>query len=223
MKFTPAVAGLVMAILLAVIPAMADPVTSLPGGTIVAMPASYYFGPGPQVFGPAITWSSTNAASQGGSVFGYAGGYGFLGNGSWTGSLGPMAGLNDGYYAFGVTDTMTFALSTPVAGVGGFLNYVPSGTTPTVIAIYDSGMNLLESYSLTFVTGGGNDTGEFHGFLRTSPDISYFTLSDNYIGITDLTITGSYTPTPAIPEPTSVLLLGTGLGALGLAAWRRKR
>ena len=76
-------------------PASATVVTSIPGGTVVPMPALNYFGPGPQVFGPGITWTSTNAVNQGGSVFGYTGGYGFSGNGFWDGSLGPMAGLND--------------------------------------------------------------------------------------------------------------------------------
>ena len=58
------------------------------------MPVLNYFGPGPQSFAN-YTWTSTNAVNQGGSVYGYTGGYGFGGNGFWNGRLGPMAGLND--------------------------------------------------------------------------------------------------------------------------------
>src|SRR5580765_1300949 len=54
-------------------------VTSIPGGTVIPMPALDYFGGGPQIFGTTnvVTWSSTNdgiICCQGGSVFGYTGG-----------------------------------------------------------------------------------------------------------------------------------------------------
>src|SRR5262252_524904 len=83
--------------LLMVLQAGATVVTSIPGGTAIPMPAINFFGSGPQVFGTTnlVTWTSTNATHQGGSVFGYTGVYSYLGNGFWTGALGPMAGLND--------------------------------------------------------------------------------------------------------------------------------
>lgn len=199
-------------------PAMAEVVTSIPGGTVVPMPAVNYFGPGPETFGPGITWSSTNAANQGGSVFGYTGGYGFAGNGSWDGALGPMAGVNDSFDAWGVTDTMTFALSTPVSAIGGFINYVPGDSTPTTIAVYTPGGALIESYSLTFLTGGGTDTGQFLGFSESSPSIGYFTLTDNYIGIVNLTIASS-----SVPEPGSMALMGIGVVGFGGFGWLRRR
>jgi hypothetical protein len=190
-------------------------VTSLPGGTVIALPAVDYFGGGPITFGPGITWTSTNCAAcnQGGSVFGYTVGYSFLGNGQWTGALGPMAGLNDSTDFYGTTDTMTFTFANPVNAVGGFLNYVPFSSTPTTIAVWDSNGNLIESYGLTFVTNGGNDEGAFFGFLESGPIISAFTLTDNYIGIVDLTT--------ATPEPSSLLLLGSGL--LGVIGYGRRR
>jgi len=62
-------------------------------------------------------------------------------------------------------------------------------------------MNLIESEDLTFLTDGSDNSGEFHGFLESSPTIKYFTLSDNYVGITKLTIdTGSGFPAPEFPS-----------------------
>ena len=208
---------LAIAIGLAATSAQAALVTSLPGGTVIPMPAIGYFGPGPQNFGPGITWSSTNSSNQNGSVFGYTGGYSFLTNGYWDSGIGPMAGLNDSYFFYGVTDTMTFAFSTPIAGVGGFINYVPDGSTPTVISAYDSNNILIENATLSFSTGGGVNTGSFYGFLEGSPNISYFTLTDNYIGITDLTTSDP----SAVPEPATMLLLGSGLLGMGVYARRK--
>jgi hypothetical protein len=208
MKKAAAPLLLILTALLAV-QAGATVVTSIPGGTVIPMPVLNYFGPGPQTFS-GVTWSSTNASTQGGSVFGYTGGYGFGSNGSWDGSLGPMAGVNDANVIYGVTDTMAFSFATPVMAVGGFINYYPDAiTTPTVIAVYDSSLNLIESFTLSFSTGGGTNSGFFFGFQETTP-ISQFTLTDNYVGITNLTVA-------SVPEPGTLTLIGTGLiGAFGL-------
>ena len=207
--------GIGILALLTAAPVRGTVVTSLPSGTLVPMPAINVFGPGPQVFGPSITWSSTNASNQGGSVFGYTRSYAFSTNGIWDGALGPMAGLNDSQDFYGVTDTMTFAFNSSIAGVGGLINYVPGSSNPTVIAIYDSRFTLLESYNLTFLTSGAVNTRQFLGFLRNSSGIKYFTLTDNFIGITSLTVQSS-----AIPEPGTLILLGAGLAGL---ATRRHR
>jgi hypothetical protein len=196
---------------LAIHPAMATVVTAIPGGTVIPMPPDNYFGPGPKTFWPGITWTSTYSESN----FGNSGAYNYSSNGGWTGSLGPMAGLNDSTDASGVTNTMTFAFSTPVSAVGGFLNYSPGSTNPTTIAVYDASNHLIESFNLTFTTGGGDDTGFFYGFEESANIISYFTLTDNYVGIVNLT-----TKTSPVPLPGAIWLLGSGL--LGLAGLRKQ-
>ncbi len=190
-------------------------VTSIPDGNIISIPAVNYFGVEPQTFDSGnITWSATNASTQGSPVFGWDWGYGFGSNGTWVAPI-IMVGLNEATSTYAVTDTMTFSFSAPVKAVGGFINYYPDGGDQPVISVYDASNTLIESATLNFSTGGDNNTGRFYGFSESNPSIKYFTLTDAYIGITDLTTTAN------APEPASMILIGTGIA--GISVMRRKK
>jgi PEP-CTERM motif len=212
-----AIAALAVTMLLSAGTAHAILVTSLPTGTVIPMPAVELFTAGPQTMAPGIVWTSTNATIQGGSVFGYTGDYSFGDNGFWSGNP-PMAGLNDAFDLYGVVDTMTFTFSTPVTGVGGHLNWT-NYDSPAIMAVYDASNNLLESFTLA--AGGVNlvPPDAFYGFVASSPIISSFRLTDEYIGLRDLTIQGP----AAVPEPGTWLLLASGLVGLLGYGWRRQQ
>ena len=195
------------AALFASVASQASPVTSLPGSTLYAFPNDNSFSAG-----PGITWT----AEINNSVFGYNGGYGFQTNGNWGTGL-SMIGTNS-------RDTsMTLSFDTAVSGVGAFLNWsrfsdgTPDGDLP-IISIYDAAHTLLESYTLTFATGGGNNSGEFHGFLRGTADIASITFDGGFIGAANLEVVTA----PAIPEPSTYALMIAGLGVVGFIARRRK-
>ena len=165
---------------------------------------------------PGITWTSTNATTQGGSVYGYTGGYGFGVNGYDTENL---VGLNDSSDAYGVVDSMTFSFATPVDSVGGYINWVPN-LSPVTIAVYDAGGNLLDS--LTVSAGDVNlvTPNSFYGFTEATADISSFTLTDGYIGI--LSGLNGQQITGSVPEPATWALMLLGVAGLG-ATMRRRR
>lgn len=197
-------------------------VTSSPGGTVIDFSqfSGWTWGAGPtqvgSLVGDDVVFTSTTANSVIGD-----GSYGFVSNGSWSGKSG--AGLNTS------TGSMTFTFNSGlVSSVGGFLNYVPDAGFggDVFISVYDSLNTLLESYNISVLapisTPGGLNAGAFRGIVRSGADIKYFTLSNAYVMIDDLTYSPIGGPTPA-PEPSTLLLLGGGIMALGLGRKRITR
>lgn len=190
--------------------AQAVDVTALPGSTVYSFPVENYSGTGPRPVAPGITWTS-----QGDAVFGNSAGSNFLSNGSWDAGL-PMIGTDSD------AGTMTLTFHTAVVGVGAYLNWArnPDGSPfgdAAVLSAYDATNTLLESYTLTFDTGGADNSGEFHGFLRSSAEIKSLTFGGAYIGAKNLEVV-----TAAVPEPQTYGLMLAGLVVVGAIARRRR-
>jgi hypothetical protein len=191
--------------------ANASTVTSISGGTILPFSALNILTSGPEAVALGVTWSSDVN-----SAYGWTGSSGFVSNGNWSGNP-PHVALNS------ITGNMTFSFSTPVSAVGGILNWAVHGVlnygSPS-ISVYDSSHTLIESLLLSSNNLNLVAPNSFYGFQESTANISYFVLTDGYIGLRDLTVGQAVATTPL---PAALPLFATGLGALGLLGWLRKR
>ena len=184
-----------------------------------AIPVINYFGAGPEIVNSEITWTSTNASNQGGSVFGFTEGYGFSSNGS---SSGVVTGLNDSTSAYGVADTMTFLLTHPVQAIGATINWDPDGGDNVIISAYNSSNVLLDSLSLNGPKGNIVTPNVFYGFEESSSDISSFKLTDGYVATIGDIYTGGNLVS-AVPEPATWAMMLFGFGCVGWTMRSKRR
>jgi FtsH-binding integral membrane protein len=68
---------------------------------------------------------------------------------------------------------------------------------------------------LNFSTSGQQNSGEVHGFLENTADISSMTLTGSYIGAAALQVV-------AVPEPETYAMMIAGLGLMGFMVRRKK-
>ncbi len=174
--------------------------------------------------GENIQWSTTNALSVIGN-----GRHGLTANGVWNSGRNGYTALNAG-----PPNTMRYDfIGFTVSNVGGFLNYGTNSArnVAPIIEALDINDIVLESYNLELlapiVTPSSFNEGAFRGISRLSSDIAAFRVGNNNFVLDDLTFSGiSRTvtaPPDPIPEPSTMLLFGTGLLVMMLYVWRRER
>lgn len=122
--------------------------------------------------------------------------------------------------------TLSFIFTDPVQAVGGFMNYVHSESYDYIrVTATDYTGNVLEQWTNTIDTPGELNAGEFFGIERDNADIFMFIVSGTHTGkvLDNFTFSADTSGIPSVPEPATMILLGTCLAGLGVIKRKFKK
>ncbi len=116
-----------------------------------------------------------------------------------------------------------YVLAQPAQRFGGFFN-ANSDVAGATVSFFDAFDNLLGTLTATAPLNG---QWAWNGWETTSAGIKRIDIIGNSVwGEGGFVMQDDITYSPmqaAVPEPASLVLLGTGLGVIGLAGWRRRK
>ncbi|HEX8483901.1 PEPxxWA-CTERM sorting domain-containing protein [Sphingomonas sp.] len=185
-------------------PAVAAPIVSLPGGSVLTMGA-FQKTNGPTSVAPGVTFTATNDG-----YVGYEGAWGFEKHDTWEGA--PLLGLNSASGSF------TLNFDTAITGFLAEVNWAGNLYDDASITAFDMAGNELERIALTEHSMDLEEPG-FFGFANTAAPIKSIRFSNSYIAIRNLAIV----PTAAVPEPATWAMMLLGFGMMGATLrYRRK-